>query len=190
MGSAELSGSAPFDRVLLVGFMGSGKTAVGQALARRLGWRFIDFDREIEVQCGSDVTSIFRDRGEAYFRTVESEVGRRCLEVTGAVLASGGGWAAHAGHMECLEARTFSVWLQVTAGEAVRRVALDGPTRPLLRGADPVGRADELMRDRKKWYALASMALTTDDREPTALAGEIAKYVSGERLHPITRTGS
>ncbi|MCH7562299.1 MAG: shikimate kinase [Gemmatimonadetes bacterium] len=190
MGSAELSGSAPFDRVLLVGFMGSGKTAVGQALARRLGWRFIDFDREIEVQCGSDVTSIFRDRGEAYFRTVESEVGRRCMNVKGAVLASGGGWPTHPGHMEDLPSRTFSVWLQVTAAEAVRRIGLDGPTRPLLQVADPVGLADELMRDREKWYAQASMALPTDDREPTALAGEIAKYVSGERLHPITRTGS
>ena len=62
MGSAELSGSAPFDRVLLVGFMGSGKTAVGQALATRLGWRFIDFDREIEIQCGRDVASIFHDK--------------------------------------------------------------------------------------------------------------------------------
>ncbi len=190
MGSAELSGSAPFDRVLLVGFMGSGKTAVGQALATRLGWRFIDFDREIEIQCGRDVASIFHDKGESYFREVESEVGQRCLEVTGAVLASGGGWPTHPGHMEYLAARTFSVWLQVTAGEAVRRIALDGATRPLLQGADPVGRADELMRDREKWYALASMALTTDDREPTALAGEIAKYVSGETSHPITRTGS
>ncbi len=190
MGSVELSGSTPFDRVLLVGFMGSGKTAVGQALATRLGWRFIDFDREIEMQCGRDVTSIFREQGESYFREVESAVGTRCLEVTRAVLASGGGWPTHPGHMEDLPPRTFSVWLQVTAGEAVRRMRLDGPTRPLLQVADPVGRAEELMRDRKKWYAQASVALTTDDREPTALAGEIAKYVSGETLHPITRTGS
>ncbi len=190
MGSAEVSGSTLFDRVLLVGFMGSGKTAVGQALATYLGWRFIDFDREIELQCGRDVTSIFRRQGEAYFREMESEVGARCMDVIGAVLASGGGWPTHSGHMEDLPPRTFSVWLQVAAREAVRRMRVDGPTRPLLQVADPVGRADELMRDREKWYAHASMALTTDDREPTALAGEIAKYVSGETLHPTTRAGS
>lgn len=190
MGSAEIGGSAHFDRVLLVGFMGSGKTAVGQALALRLGWRFIDFDREIESECGADVTSIFRDRGESYFREVESEVGTRCLEVMDAVLASGGGWPTHPGHMEGLPPRTFSVWLQVTAAEAVRRIRLDGPTRPLLEVADPVGRAEELMQDRKKWYAQASMALSTDDREPAVLVGEIARYVRGETLHPITRTDS
>ena len=163
---------------------------VGQALATHLGWRFIDFDREIEVECGRDVASIFRDRGESYFRAVESEVGARCMDVEGAVLASGGGWPTHAGHMEGLPSRTLSVWLQVTAGEAVRRIGLDGPTRPLLEDPNPVGRADELMRAREKWYAKANMALMTDDQEPTALAGEIAKYVGGETLHPNTRTGS
>ncbi len=190
MESAEISGSTAFDRVLLVGFMGSGKTAVGQMLADHLEWRFIDFDREIEVQCGSDVTSIFRDRGEASCRKVESEVGARCMDVKGAVLASGGGWPTHARHMEDLPSRTFSVWLQVTAGEAVRRVGLDGPTRPLLQVADPIGRAGELLRDREKWYAKASVALTTDGREPAELADEIAKFVSGETVHPNNRTGS
>lgn len=190
MASADISGSAHFDRVLLVGFMGSGKTAVGEALALRLGWRFIDFDREVEIECGRDVASIFRDQGESYFREVESAVGARCLGVMGAVLATGGGWPVHPGYMENLPPRTFSVWLQVTAGEAVRRIGLDGPTRPLLEVADPVARADELMRDREEWYAQASMALTTDDREPAVLAAEIAKYVSGTTLHPDTRTGS
>ncbi|GMR12397.1 MAG: shikimate kinase [Gemmatimonadota bacterium] len=190
MGSAELSGSTLFDRVLLVGFMGSGKTSVGRALATCLGWRFIDFDREIEVQCGRDITSIILEDGESYFREVESQVGATCMDVMGAVLASGGGWPTHPGRMADLPPRTLSVWLQVTAGEAVRRISLDGPTRPLLQVADPVGRAHDLMSEREKWYARASMALTTDDREPAALAAEIAKHVSGESCHPTTRTGS
>ncbi len=190
MESAEISGSTAFDRVLLVGFMGSGKTAVGQMLADHLEWRFIDFDDEIEIQCGTDVTSIFRERGESYFREVESTVGAICLESTGAVLACGGGWPTRPGHMENLPPQTFSVWLQVAAGEAVRRIRLDGPTRPLLQVADPVGRAGELLRDREMWYAKASIALTTDGREPAALAEEIAKYVSGETVHPNNPTGS
>ncbi len=190
MESAEISGSAAFDRVLVVGFMGSGKTAVGKMLAVRLGWRFIDFDDEIELQCGMDVTSIFRERGEPYFRGVESTVGARCLELAGAVLASGGGWPTGPGHMENLPPHTFSVWLQVAAGEAVRRMRMDGPTRPLLEVGDPVGRAGELLRDREKWYAKASIALTTDDREPAVLAEEIAKYVSGETVHPDNPTGT
>jgi len=182
MESGESRRALTFDRVLLVGFMCSGKTAVGEALADRLGWHFIDFDREVEVECGLDVRSIFREHGEPYFRKIESAVAARCLEMTGAVLASGGGWPAYAGRMEHLPPRTISIWLQVAPGEAVRRAGKEGPTRPLLQVVDPVARSEELLGAREKWYALADVALRTDDREPAALAEEIAKHVSGETI--------
>ena len=69
-------------RVLLVGFMGSGKTSVGRDLAGRLGWRFVDFDEAIEVEEGRSVASIFAAEGEPYFREVEERVEKaleRCL---------------------------------------------------------------------------------------------------------------
>ena len=178
MGSAETDRVDTYRRVLLVGFMGSGKTAVGEALAARLGWRFVDFDREIEAECGKDIPAIFRDHGESYFRDVESAVAERCLGLERVVLASGGGWPTRAGRMRCLPPGTLSVWLKVSAREAVSRVERDGPTRPLLERQDPLARMQELLEAREEWYALADVTVSTDDREPQSLAQEIGKHVS------------
>ena len=65
----------PYRRVVLVGFMGSGKTQVGQALARRLGWPFRDFDREIEGRLGLSIPEVFRQHGEELFREMEGQIG-------------------------------------------------------------------------------------------------------------------
>ena len=121
---SAMKDSAPVLRVLLVGFMGSGKTQVGQALARRLGWRFRDFDQEIRSRVGLPIPEIFRQHGEGRFREVEEAVGAELLLEEGVVLASGGGWPEALGRMESLPEGTFSVWLQVEAEEAARTLSL------------------------------------------------------------------
>ena len=105
----------PIRRVLLVGFMGSGKTQVGQALARRLGWQFRDFDQEVRFRVGLPIPEIFRQHGEARFREMEAAVGAELLKEEDVVLASGGGWPAGPTRMEALPPGTLSVWLKVTA---------------------------------------------------------------------------
>ncbi|MDX1568450.1 MAG: shikimate kinase, partial [Longimicrobiales bacterium] len=100
-------------RIVLVGFMASGKTSVGRELARLLGWDFVDFDEEIEAEAGAPIPEIFSEQGEPAFRELEERVGRRLLELEGAVLATGGGWGAVEGRLEDLPGGTFSVWLRI-----------------------------------------------------------------------------
>ena len=82
------------ERVLLVGFMASGKTSVGKELASRLGWDFEDFDTAIEARTGKSVSQIFSEDGENEFRRLECGVAEELLARRNTVVASGGGWPA------------------------------------------------------------------------------------------------
>jgi shikimate kinase/3-dehydroquinate synthase len=169
-------------RILLVGFMGSGKTEVGQALAERLGWSFKDFDQEIRSRVGLPIPRIFREHGEDFFRQMEERVGAELLKEERVVLASGGGWAGALGRMEDLPPGTVSVWLKVSAEEAVRRARQEGPTRPLLAVPDAVGRARELLDQRTPQYSKADLEVDSTDSTPGALAEAIE--------HLLNETGS
>lgn len=180
--------SGTIERVLLVGFMGSGKTLVGQALARRLRWAFRDFDQEIRFRVGLPIPEIFRQHGEAHFRDMEREVGAGLLEGSSVVLASGGGWPADVGRMDDLPPGTFSVWLKVTAEEALRRAREEGPTRPLLAVADPLARARSLLADREPYYRKAHWALDSQAGTPEELAQRIEEEMNASGRRPIPST--
>jgi len=177
-------------RILLVGFMGSGKTLVGQALAERLGWNFRDFDQEIRFRVGLPIPEIFRQHGETGFRRVEAAVGTELLREENVVLASGGGWAAEEGRLERVPPGTLTVWLKVTPEEAVRRVREEGPTRPLLALPDPLTRARELLGAREAWYERADLALDSQDGDPEELARRIEEILkaTGRETEPSTST--
>ena len=177
-------------RILLVGFMGSGKTLVGQALARRLGWEFRDFDQEVRFRVGLPIPEIFRQHGEAGFRQMEAEVGAELLQGEGVVLASGGGWAAEEGRLDCLPPGTLTVWLKVTPEEAIRRVREVGPTRPLLAVPDPLARARELLGEREVWYEKADLVLDSLKGDPQEMARRIEEILkaTGRRTTPSTST--
>jgi shikimate kinase len=166
-----------FRRVLLVGFMGSGKTRVGRLLADRLDWVYRDFDAEISSRVGLSIPMIFRQHGEEFFREVEEQVGTDLLLEHEVVLGSGGGWPASQGRMERLGRSTLSVWLQVTPEESIRRVREDGPTRPLLAAPDPEGRARDLLEEREAFYAKADLAIDTVGSEPDRLAERIEELM-------------
>ena len=182
--------SSTIRRVLLVGFMGSGKTLVGQALAKRLEWGFKDFDQEVKIRSGLPIPEIFRQHGEGRFREMESQVGQELLSEEAVVLASGGGWPAALGRMEELPVGTLSVWLTVTAEEAVGRVLHEGPTRPLLAVEDPLARAQELLAKREVHYRKADLALDSQGGDPKELARRIEELMneSGRKRLPSTST--
>jgi shikimate kinase len=154
--------SPTLDRVLLIGFMGSGKTSVGRAVAAGLGWRFEDFDHAIEAQEGCSVAEIFAQRGEAGFRAVEEQVADRLLRERHVVLASGGGWAAAPGRLANLPAGTATFWLQVSAPEALRRAGAAAGTRPLLDRPDAHEEAIRLIARRAPYYKDATWAVDTE----------------------------
>lgn len=171
------AGDVGIQRVLLVGFMGCGKSSVGRELARELGWSFRDFDDAVESETGKTIPDIFRTRGEPFFRRIEERVGQRLLEETKMVLASGGGWAAAPDRLESLPPGTLSVWLRVSAEEAVRRTTGHGIERPLLDTDDPVGRARALLDEREPFYDRAELILDSETASPRKLAQTIADYI-------------
>ena len=167
-------------RVLLVGFMASGKTSVGRELAALLGWEFHDSDAVVEERCGIAVSEIVRQQGEEHFRGIEAEVASELLRKDRVVLASGGGWPAQPGSWEAVPEGTFSVWLRVSPGVAVQRASGEGPVRPLLAGEGALDSAVELIGQRKAAYERAQVTLDSDDDGPAALANTIMNIIRGK----------
>ena len=156
-----MSGSDPL-RILLVGFMGSGKSSVGADLAARLGWRFADVDDVVEREQGILIADIFSKLGEPRFRELEHEVTQALLMEEHVVVASGGGWAAVPGRLDDLSPGTTSVWLRVSAEEAVRRAGTQPHQRPLLRGPNALTAARELLLLRTPLYARSQYEVDTE----------------------------
>ncbi|MEK9502876.1 shikimate kinase [Gaopeijia maritima] len=165
-------------RVVLVGFMASGKTTVGAALARRLGWRLIDIDAELVAREGRSVQEIFAAEGEAAFRGLEARAVRDALDEREVVVVPGGGWAAAAeGRIHALPADTFTVWLRVSAEAAVARARASSVVRPLLAGTDPMTTASALLAEREPFYAPARLHLEAEEKSPDHLAVNIASQM-------------
>lgn len=142
--------------VVLVGMMGAGKTAVGRALAARLGVPFLDSDVEIEKAANMSISEIFQRDGEAFFRARESEVIDRLLDGTPAVLSVGGGAFLAARNREMIARKGLSVWLDADLDLLWSRVKGKN-TRPLLRTADPRETLRKLCEARVPRYALADL---------------------------------
>ncbi len=174
-----IDGDAPVRRVVLVGFMASGKTVVGAILARRLGWAHVDLDRVIEARAGRGVAEIFAAEGEAAFRRLEAEATAEVAAREGVVLTPGGGWVTNPALLAALGPGTLSVWLQVTPEEAVLRASARPGERPLLAGPDPLAAARRLLEARAAHYARAAAAVDTGGRAPEQVADEIARLVLG-----------
>jgi shikimate kinase len=161
--------------VVLVGFMGAGKTTVGRYLAKRLGWRFIDLDDRVESAAGQTIADIFRDSGEPAFRALETAALRRVLDETATgiktVIAVGGGAYAHATNAEAVRRSGIHVvFLDAPIEELRRRCTDKGGVRPLFEDAD---RFRRLYEDRRESYLQADMRVETTAKSIEAVANEV-----------------
>lgn len=167
---------APVCRIVIVGFMGAGKSTVGSLLAAAVGWDFIDLDDEVARREGMPVHEIIRDRGIAGFRRVESELGREVLRKRCAVISVGGGWPAEPGHMDMLEGGTVSVWLRVGTETALKRIAESDAVRPLLQVPDPMGTAESLLQERSPHYSRGDIVVDAEDGSPDGVVRRILEF--------------
>lgn len=154
--------------VVLVGPMGSGKSTVGELIARWLGVSYRDTDADIVAAQGREISDIFVDEGEPYFRELEREAVAAAVAGHDGVLALGGGAVLDEKTRELLTALPVA-YLSMDVEEAVRRVGL-GAARPLL-AVNPRRQWRELMEARRPLYTeVARVVVATDDRTPEEVA--------------------
>jgi shikimate kinase len=161
--------------VFLTGFMGTGKTAVGAALARRLGRRFVDLDDEIERSAGLTVAAIFARFGEAEFRRRERRALALAADLGGAIVATGGGAVIDPENRAAMRADGRIVCLTADVDVILARVG-GGNDRPLLGAAsDRPARVRELLRERAKAYADADLTVDTSGKTVAAVCEELTE---------------
>ncbi len=148
--------------VVLVGMMGSGKSAIGRRLATALGVPFRDADTEIERAAGCSVNEIFARHGESAFRDGERKVVARLLNEPPQVLATGGGAFLDEKTRARIKAEAISVWLKADLALLVERVSRK-ETRPLLKNVDQRAVLEKLIHEREPIYAQADITVESDE---------------------------
>lgn len=181
--------------VLLLGFMCSGKTTLGKALAERLGVSFTDLDEEIESRAGMSVGEIFRREGEASFRNLEARTLSEVLSgCPGGIVALGGGTPCREGAMEALGHSGLTVWLRPSAQRLVPRLMEGRSGRPLLRGISSEKEMEEFVRlkaaERDPFYSKARCTFDSSFLEAPEEIREsvdrfIAEVLGGDLPHNI-----
>lgn len=147
--------------VVLVGMMGSGKTAIGTALAQRLGVPFLDSDAEIVAAANMTIAEIFARDGEPFFRKKETQVLDRLLRGAPAILSTGGGAFLQPGNRHLIAERGVSLWLRADLPLLWSRVR-HKTTRPLLMTDDPYATLKSIFEERDPIYAKAQLSVEAD----------------------------
>jgi shikimate kinase / 3-dehydroquinate synthase len=182
--------------LVLTGFMGVGKTAVGKAVARRLERDFLDMDAEIESRAGKTIARIFETGGEGAFRTMEAALCRELADQTDFVIATGGGALLDPENRAALMATSNVVCLNAGVDEILARVGASSSSgsqeagvRPLLDVPDPRAVVERLLTARVSAYALIPWQVRTDGRSIDKIAAEVAALSTAYSL-PVTCAGT
>ena len=167
--------------IVLIGFMGCGKSTVGRELHRRLGYPLVDMDHEIESRAGKPITAIFAEDGEDAFRDLETGLLRELVDhpETQRIISTGGGVVGRAENRELLRRMGYVVWLDAPEASILERTSKN-QSRPLLHTDDPAARIRELMATRAPLYQeTAHLRLDTRGLDSGELATgilECARY--------------
>ena len=162
--------------VVLVGFMGTGKSSLGRALARRLGYRFVDTDLAIEKITGLTVEMIFRRHGVIRFRSEETLLAKRLLGKTGLVISTGGGMLLNRENVELLRQNGVLIGLRADPEIIINRVK-NKKHRPLLKKTNIRETVYRLLREREGVYNAAEFTVDTGQLSFEASLNEIIKYL-------------
>jgi len=165
--------------VVLIGMMGTGESAVGRALARRLKRPFYDTDRLIEEREGRSITAIFQSNGEDYFRQVESAVIRDVTAKPVGVVASGGGALLNEENRAALRGRGVLIWLKADLETMVQRTR-GRLTRPLLNVQDQTVQMERLLAQRTPLYATAEFSVETTGKAIEEVTRMIVRRIEGD----------
>lgn len=148
--------------IVLVGFMGTGKTSVGIKLADILNMQFVDTDVLIEKENGMSISDMFSQKGEEYFRDKESSVIERVSKLDNQVIATGGGAVKREENINNLKTNGVIFCLHASSEIILQRTSSEGH-RPLLQVDDPLKRISEMLKEREPFYAQADYRIDTSD---------------------------
>ncbi len=164
--------------IALIGFMGTGKTAVGKALAKRLDKEFVELDSLIEQKAGKTIPEIFNQDGEVTFRELEIEVTREVAERKNTVIACGGGVVLNEINIERLRKECIIVYLTASPRVILKRTLSNENERPLLEVSNKAQRIQELLRFRKLFYERAAdIKIDTSKLDISSAVEQIIKKV-------------
>jgi shikimate kinase len=164
--------------IFLIGYRGSGKTTVAQALAGQLGWPWLDADAELEGRAGKSIQQIFADSGEPAFRDLESAVVADLARLDGVILALGGGAVMRDENRRAIAGRGKAVWLKASPEKLHERIASDpttGQRRPSLTGQGGLDEIRQLLARREPIYhQCADLVIDAETLAPDEIARQIA----------------
>lgn len=165
--------------IVLIGFMGSGKTRTGKLLAEKLKRTFADIDKLIEEKEKMSIQEIFRTRGEDAFRDMETRAVKEASLLRGAVVSAGGGAVLRGENVSALKASGILVWLKASPQTVLSRVG-GAKQRPLLYGAaDKEEAVSSLLAEREPVYrSVCDVEISTEEKTPEEVADGIIKIIS------------
>ena len=163
--------------IVLIGFMGTGKSSCGKSLATRLGCAFIDLDKYIESKENMSIPEIFAAKGEAYFREKEREAVREVVQRKGVVIATGGGTIKDEENFALLKERGVIVCLTADVDTILARTARRGE-RPMLDGQEDRRKGvEELLASRQRMYERADFTIDTSTLSPMQVTEEVFSFL-------------
>lgn len=144
------------ENIVLVGFMGSGKTSVGEYLSTQLSYSLVDTDQIIEADCQTSISQIFSDKGEEFFRELETQtIEKLATSLEKHVVSTGGGLPMRACNADILKKIGFVVYLKISKESVLRRLQGD-QTRPLLAGENVEEKVEKLLDYRDPIYEVSA----------------------------------
>lgn len=162
------------ENIVLCGFMGSGKSVTGKLLAEKLGFNFFDLDHVIEQAEQMTISEIFEKHGEAEFRKMETKAARKLGNLSGAIIACGGGTVLKQENITALKKNGKLFFLEVSPETVLERLAKD-TSRPLLRAEDKEARIQNLLTARTPLYHAAADFVINANQSKEAVAENILK---------------